>query len=260
MPPAQDTVNTPSSSESKFSSFLPLQVRAVQRKGAVHAHLLVHGEHRLDGRMYQRIIRQDRQDHGHGNAVVAAQRRLVRPDPLPVGHQVKSLAGHVLGAVVGLGAHHVDVSLQDDRLGALMAGRCRLPDHHVVARLLPYFSPSSLAKSTHRSLMIFVLPLPWGTEHSFSKYANTFSGFKPFKTAILILLSHAAAVSAPPIQYSISACRAQASPYAPTAHAFAWAVYAATHYQKSPRPISSSVLGASSSSSSVGGAGMNSSR
>ena len=34
--------------------------------------------------------------------------------------------------------------------------------------------------------MIFVLPLPWGTEQSFSKYANTFSGFKPFRTDIFI--------------------------------------------------------------------------
>ena len=130
----------------QIQQLFALQVRAVQRKGAVHAHLLVHGEHRLDGRMYQCVVRQDRQDHGHGNAVVAAQRRLVRPDPLPVGHQVKSLAGHVLGAVVGLGAHHVDVSLQDDRLGALAAGGRRLPDHHVVARLLPVLQSQFLGK------------------------------------------------------------------------------------------------------------------
>ena len=48
-----------------------------------------------------------------------------------------------------------------------------------------YLSPSSLAKPTHRSLMIFVLPLPCGTEQSFSKYSSTFSGFSPFNAAML---------------------------------------------------------------------------
>ena len=33
--------------------------------------------------------------------------------------------------------------------------------------------------------MIFVLPLPCGTEQSFSKYSNTFSGFSPFNAAML---------------------------------------------------------------------------
>ena len=33
--------------------------------------------------------------------------------------------------------------------------------------------------------MSFVLPLPCGTEQSFSKYSNTFSGFSPFNAAML---------------------------------------------------------------------------
>ena len=114
-----------------------LQVGAVQREGAVHAHLLVHGEHRLDGRMGQRVVRQNGQDHGHGDAVVAAQRGLVGPHPFAVRPQVETLRGHVLGAVVGLGADHVDVTLQDDGRGALIARGSVLPDDDVVAALLP---------------------------------------------------------------------------------------------------------------------------
>ena len=88
-----------------------LQVRAVQGESAIHAYLLVHGEHRFNGRMSQRIVRQNGQDHGHGDTVIAAQRGLVSPDPLAVSDQIKALHSHVLGAVVSLGADHVDVAL-----------------------------------------------------------------------------------------------------------------------------------------------------
>ena len=113
-----------------------LDVGAVQREGTVHAHLLVHGQHRLDGGVHQRVVRQNGEDHRHGDAVIAAEGRFVRPDPLTVGDQIQTLAGHVLGAIVGLGADHVRVTLEDDGGGVLAAGGCLLPDDHVVARLL----------------------------------------------------------------------------------------------------------------------------
>jgi len=127
-----------------------LQIGAVQCESAVHAHLLVHSEHRLDGRMGQRVVRQNGQDHGHGDAVVAAQRGLVGPHPFAVGPQVKSLGSHILGTVVGLGADHVDMALQDDGHGALIACGSVLPDNDVVAGLLPVTQAQFLGEAhTH---------------------------------------------------------------------------------------------------------------
>ena len=73
----------PSSSESRFKSFFPLEVGAVERKGTVHADLLIDGENRLKRRVGERIVGKDGEDHRHGDAVVAAERGLIRPDPLP---------------------------------------------------------------------------------------------------------------------------------------------------------------------------------
>ena len=236
MPPAQDTVNTPSSSESKFSSFLPFRSEQSSAKApsmptssSTVNTASMGGCTSVSSDRIARIMATAMQLSPPSD-VLSAQIHspsVIRSSPSRVmslvqssvlAHTMSMCPCRMIGSALSWPG---DAGFQ---ITTLLHGSCR------------YFSPSSLAKSTHRSLMIFVLPLPWGTEHSFSKYANTFSGFKPFKTAILILLSHAAAVSAPPIQYSISACRPQASPYVPTAHAFAWAVYAAHIIRSRPGP------------------------
>ena len=95
----------------EVQELLALQVRAVQRERAVHADLFIDGEDRLDGGMGERFVREDREDHRNGDSVVAAERGLVRPDPFAVGADIESVAHHVLGTVLGLGADHVDMAL-----------------------------------------------------------------------------------------------------------------------------------------------------
>ena len=95
----------------KIQELSALEVGAVERKRAVHADLLIDGENRLKRRMGERIVGKDGEDHRHGDAVVAAERGLIRPDPLAVRAQVKPLPRHVLRALVRLGADHVDVTL-----------------------------------------------------------------------------------------------------------------------------------------------------
>ena len=87
--------------------------------------------------MGQGRVRQNGQDHGHGDPVVSAQRGILGPDPLTVGHQVQSLHRHILGAVLRLGADHVHVALQDDGSSPLIARRGLLPDDQVVGIVLP---------------------------------------------------------------------------------------------------------------------------
>ncbi|MPN58898.1 hypothetical protein SDC9_206614 [bioreactor metagenome] len=50
-----------------------LQIGAVQRERAVHARFLVHSEECLQRRVGQGVVRQNGQNHGHGDAVVSAQ-------------------------------------------------------------------------------------------------------------------------------------------------------------------------------------------
>ena len=114
-----------------------LQVGAVQRHGAVHARLLVHGDDGLQRGMGQGIIGQNGENGRHGDAVVTAQRCLFRPDVVAVCGQIQPLAGHILGAVLRLGTDHVHVALQNNGSGALIAGGGVLPDDNVVAVLLP---------------------------------------------------------------------------------------------------------------------------
>ena len=125
----------------------PLQIGAVQGEGPLQAHLLVHGEHRFQGRMGQTAVRQNGQDHGHGDAVIPAQGGFLRPDPFPVGAEVQALLCHVLGAVLGLHADHVDVPLEDDGGRVLAAGAGVLPDDHVVHLVLPPAKAQFLGKA-----------------------------------------------------------------------------------------------------------------
>ena len=87
------------------------QLGAVKAESTVHARFLIYGHQHFKLRMMQRVIIEDRKHHGDGNAVVAAERGLIRPDPLAVCAQVKTLCRHVLRALVRLGADHVDVTL-----------------------------------------------------------------------------------------------------------------------------------------------------
>ena len=114
-----------------------LQVGAVQRHGAVHARLLVHGDDHLQRGVGQGVVRQNGEGGGNGDAVIAAQRGLFRPDIPAVGGQIQTLPGHVLGAVLRLGADHVHVALQNNGGGIFIAGGGVLPDNDIVAVLLP---------------------------------------------------------------------------------------------------------------------------
>ena len=83
------------------------------------------------------LVRQNRQDHGYGHAVIPAQGRPLGPDPLPVGGHVQPLPAHVLAALRQLGADHVQVTLENHRGRILIARTCRLPDHQIVMLVLP---------------------------------------------------------------------------------------------------------------------------
>ena len=97
--------------------------------------------------MGERFIGQNGEDHRNGDAVVAAKRRLVRPDPFAVSADIEPIARHVLGAVLGLGADHVDMALQNDGRGVLVALRAVLPDDKVVARFLTVLEAKLLGKA-----------------------------------------------------------------------------------------------------------------
>ena len=79
---------------------------------------------------------QDRQRHGHGNAVVPTEGRAARADRVTVHEEVEPFAGHVLCAVRSGLADHVHVPLQDDRRGGLIAGRAGAEDDDVVVFIL----------------------------------------------------------------------------------------------------------------------------
>ena len=59
------------------------------------------------------LIVQDRQGHGHRNAVIAAQGGALRPDAAVLHQQVQALSGHVLGAAGLFFTHHIQVALRE---------------------------------------------------------------------------------------------------------------------------------------------------
>ena len=99
-----------------------LQRGHIQHSRTQQADLLVGGEHSLHPGMGQIVRVQHGHGHGHGDAVVAAQGRALGIDVIAVHRQVQSLPVHILFAAGGLLAHHVQVALQDGRLGRLIAG------------------------------------------------------------------------------------------------------------------------------------------
>ena len=76
----------------------PPDRRGVQDLRPQHSNLLVRGEDHLQPGVGDRLIVQDRQGHGHRNAVIAAQGGALRPDAAVLHQQVQALSGHVLGA------------------------------------------------------------------------------------------------------------------------------------------------------------------
>ena len=86
--------------------------------------------------MGQALVVQHRQRHGHGNAVVPAERCAARADRVAVHEEVEPLAGHVLRAVRRGLADHVHMSLQDDRGGGFIPRRAGSKDDDIVVRVL----------------------------------------------------------------------------------------------------------------------------
>ena len=79
---------------------------------------------------------QNRQRHGHGDAVVPAERCAARADHVAVHEEVQPFAGHVLCAVRRGLADHVHMSLQDDRGGGFIPRRAGGKDDDIVVRVL----------------------------------------------------------------------------------------------------------------------------
>ena len=113
-----------------------LQAAHIESCRAEHADLLVDGEHRLEGRVLQRIGIQHRQRIGHGDAVVSAERRAVGKNIGVVMAQAQAVLRKIDIAVRILLADHVEVTLQDHGGMVLIAGAGRLADDNVVRRIL----------------------------------------------------------------------------------------------------------------------------
>ena len=113
-----------------------LQRRYVHGGGAQQADLLVHGEHRLQPGVGDVVGVQNGQGHGHGDAVVAAQRGALGVDVVAIHGQIQALTAHILAAAGLLLTHHVQVPLEDHRFGGLIARGGLLDDDDVVALVL----------------------------------------------------------------------------------------------------------------------------
>ena len=95
MPPAQLTVRTPSSSESRLMSVLPCRQRRIQCGGAEEARLLICCENGLQSRVGQGFVLQNGQDHGDGDAIVRAEGRPIGGEPVAFQLQAQRVLGEV---------------------------------------------------------------------------------------------------------------------------------------------------------------------
>ncbi|MPM78900.1 hypothetical protein SDC9_125915 [bioreactor metagenome] len=117
---------------------------------------------------------QHRQRHRDGNAVVAAQRRAVGMQLVAVHHQCQALFFHVLCAAGHGLAHHVQMALQDHRLGLLVAGGAVFKNNDIAQLILHIGEISLLCKIYTPVADGFYIARPMGnfahllkkTEHS----------------------------------------------------------------------------------------------
>ena len=121
--------------------------RDVETRRALHADFFVDREDRLDARMAERFVIHRSERHRDRDAVVAAERRAAGVEIIAVQREVESVARHVQRAVRRFFRDHVEMALDDDRLGAFAAGRGRADDDDVVQRVLMDFKAVTFCKA-----------------------------------------------------------------------------------------------------------------
>ena len=112
---------------------VPRQQRRVEVGPADLALLLHRGEHGLERRVRDVGGVEQSEDVGDADAVVGAERRAVGGDVVAVAQQVEPLGQEVELDVVVLGAHHVQVAVQDERRRVLVARAAGLAHQHAPA-------------------------------------------------------------------------------------------------------------------------------
>ena len=98
--------------------------------------LLVHREYRFDRRMAEPVVLQNSKGHRDKNPVVSAQGGVPCPDIAVLDIEIQAVLFKIVGRVRCFFAHHVHVSLQNDRRCALIACRGILENHNVVHLIL----------------------------------------------------------------------------------------------------------------------------
>ena len=101
-----------------------------------HSDFLVHRDDDFQGRMWNGVVRQQRQGVGHRNAVVTAKGRTPGKDIFVVVAQLQALYLHIDGAVRVLFAHHIHVSLQNHGGVILHAAGARAEQNHIILLIL----------------------------------------------------------------------------------------------------------------------------
>ena len=97
-----------------------LKCGEIQNFSPQKAHFLIHRKNAFQRRAYEGLVRQERQHDRYGDAVVTAQGRPVRPEPLPVCLQGDGLFFHIDGIGFFFLTDHIDVALQGNG-GSLLA-------------------------------------------------------------------------------------------------------------------------------------------
>ena len=92
---------------------------------AEHANFFINGQNDFERRMLDAGIVENCQCIRDSNAVIAAQRRLICPNPFAIGLKAQTLFLHIQITVRCFLAHHIQMSLQNNRLGVFHARRRR---------------------------------------------------------------------------------------------------------------------------------------
>ena len=91
--------------------------------------------------MRNAVIIQQSQGHGSRDSVVSAQGGAHCVDVISIHRQVQPFPLHILGAVRGFFAHHVQVSLEDHSRGMLIACGNLLDEDDIVGLILIVLQP-----------------------------------------------------------------------------------------------------------------------